>query len=110
MARFTLKLSPVDPLKWVYLGNLADALYGLERWQDAHSAASEACEIHPNYVWGTLIHAATLSRLGRCEDARKRLQHLKNLDLRSPAEILSEYPFENNSDRKRIEDAFIDLA
>ena len=99
-ARLALDLSPSDPLRWAFLGNLADALFGAERWTDAVQAAEQACEERSDYRWGWLMLAAASAKCGDKERAKEAFSQAQD-----PEAMIAAFPFSREIDRRRLRDA-----
>ena len=101
-ARLALALSPDDPLRWAFLGNLADALFGSERWEEALEAATQACDASPEYIWGHLMVAASAVMAGRKQASRQAFGWLEQHLTESLDELIENYPFAYEKDRRRL--------
>jgi hypothetical protein len=64
-----MRLSPLDPLRWVFYGGLAHAHFGASRCEEAIEWAERAWHAQPRMPAVVAIKAAACAHLGRVEDA-----------------------------------------
>lgn len=65
-----ISLSPNDPSRWNFYLIKGVALYGIRRFDEAIVCAKEAARLRPPAFWPLLLHAGSLSALGRAQEAR----------------------------------------
>jgi len=72
-----MRLSPRDPAMWSYLTLRASALYQLGDYQAAATAARDATRAPVvDLIWPLVHLAASLGRLGQCEEAARAIESL----------------------------------
>ncbi len=64
-----LFLTPLDPIRFVYLGGLAMTYWMLERYEEAQEVALRAQTTHPRFLFAHLMETASLSAMGRWDEA-----------------------------------------
>jgi TolB-like protein/class 3 adenylate cyclase len=71
-----MRLSPLDPSRWIFLFGTGIAHLTERRLDDALVWLHRACEERPNFPALLAFLTSTLAHLGRSEEARAMLQHL----------------------------------
>jgi adenylate cyclase len=74
-----MRLSPLDPLSYVFAVGLAVAYSGLDRYEEALEWAERSLRDHPNYVAARRIKVVLLVYLNRVDEAREALRQLLEL-------------------------------
>jgi len=64
-----MRLSPLDPLRWVFYGGLAHAHFAAGRYEKAIEWADRALHTQPRMPAVVAIKAAACAHLGRADDA-----------------------------------------
>ena len=101
-------LAPYHPNRFMWLSNLALAAYHGHRFDLALNAATEAVVLNPNHWLANHAHLASLSRLGRVEDARSALCHLQQrVDSNS---LSNRLPYQNPSDLHHVNEALREIG
>jgi adenylate cyclase len=78
-ANQSIRLSPLDPLRYIPESALAFAYFLTERFSQAAEAALQAIQFAPAFHVPHLLLAASYVRLGRLEDARLEVQRAREL-------------------------------
>jgi adenylate cyclase len=74
-----IRLSPLDPLGWLFTTGLAFAYCIAEQYEEATEAADRALRERPHNTAAIRTKVASCSHLGRIEEAREWLQRLLEL-------------------------------
>jgi adenylate cyclase len=71
-----MRLSPLDPLSWLFIGSMSQALATARRFEEAIDWADRALRAQPR--WSTMIRikAVACAHLGRAEVARNHVTAL----------------------------------
>ena len=78
-ANQSIRLSPLDPLRYIPESALAFAYFLTERFSQAAEAALQTIQFAPAFHVPHLLLAASYVRLGRLEDARLEVQRAREL-------------------------------
>jgi adenylate cyclase len=96
-AETALRLSPRDPLTYVFLRDKGQGLFSLARYEEAAKAIGNSIAANPEYATGYLWLTASLALAGRDADAREMLQRYLALPTgaaRSIAQVKRRQPFD----------------
>jgi len=96
-------LAPYHPNRFMWLSNLALAEYHLHRFDRALNTASEASQLNPGHWLANQVQIASLSRLGRIEEAKFRVQQVDRRQGRDG--IANRLPYKAPSDLKYVVEA-----
>ena len=82
IAHFThaMRLSPLDPEMYRMQAGMAAAHLFAERFDDASSWAAKAFRNLPSFLMVVAVTAASHALAGRTGEARRAIQHLRQLD------------------------------
>ncbi|WP_315835997.1 BTAD domain-containing putative transcriptional regulator [Bradyrhizobium prioriisuperbiae] len=69
----TIRLSPLDPMKALFLGAIAVAHYVAGRYEEACHFTTEAARLRPGFQGAQRMRCASLAQAGRVEEARALL-------------------------------------
>jgi TolB-like protein/class 3 adenylate cyclase/tetratricopeptide (TPR) repeat protein len=93
-----MRLSPLDPLSYVFHGWLARAQFVAGRYEEAAASAENALRGHPEYLSPLIIGTAVYSLLNRAGDARRLSAHLRDLHPQLRISTITDHPFRRHAD------------
>jgi adenylate cyclase len=97
-AETALRLSPHDPLAYVFLREKGLALFSLTRYTEAEDAFRASTAINPDLAINLLMLAASVALQGQDADARDTLQAISPLPVpsaKSIAQLRDRQPYDN---------------
>ncbi|MEM1380575.1 MAG: hypothetical protein AAGH41_08120 [Pseudomonadota bacterium] len=97
-----LFLAPLDPNRFFIQGQIASALWMLERYEDALKMAHETKATRPGYVLAHAIEVASLNALGRGREARRIRAQLIDRKQDLYKSMLKWFPFTDQSWIERL--------
>ena len=74
-----MRLSPLDPLSYIFAVGLSVAYSRLDRYEEALEWAERSLRDHPDYVAARRLRVVLLVYLERMNEAREALRHLLEL-------------------------------
>jgi len=98
-----MRLSPLDPRRWIWQFHTALAHFFAGRYDEAGSEAEAALREQPNHLGALRVAAAGNALAGKMEQARQAMARIRHLD---PALRLSNLadtmpPLRRSEDRQR---------
>jgi hypothetical protein len=100
-----MRLSPLDPFFYSFHSWRSRAHFIAGRYEEAAASAENALRGHPDYVSALCVGTAAHALLGRVDDARKLLAHLRELRPQLKLSMLKDYaPFQRPSDLAAYEE------
>nr|ART36316.1 C595 [uncultured bacterium] len=75
-----LRLSPHDPVEWLFYDVLASAYLNAERFAEGFEAGRRLVALSPNYYWGYLWSAMNAVGLGQIAEARKLVDEARRVE------------------------------
>jgi serine/threonine protein kinase/tetratricopeptide (TPR) repeat protein len=74
VVRRAMRLSPHDPVEWIFYDVLAGACLNAGRFAEGLAAGRRLISLSPNYYWGYLWSAMNAVSLGQVEEARQLIR------------------------------------
>ena len=74
-----LRLSPHDPVEWLFYDVLASAFLNAGRFAEGFDAGRRLIALSPNYYWGYLWSAMNATGLGQIAEARKLVDEARRV-------------------------------
>jgi TolB-like protein/cytochrome c-type biogenesis protein CcmH/NrfG len=74
VVRRAMRLSPHDPVEWIFYDVLAGAFLNARRFAEGLAAGRRLIHLSPNYYWGYLWSAMNAVGLGQVEEARQLIR------------------------------------
>lgn len=74
-----MKLSPRDPLEWLFYDILASAYFNAGRFEDGLAAGRRLFALYPDYYFGPVWSAMNAAELGQMDVARSSLSDARRL-------------------------------
>ena len=74
-----LRLSPHDPVEWLFYDVIASAYLNAERFAEGFDAGRRLIALSPNYYWGYLWSAMNAAGLGNIAEARKLVEEARRV-------------------------------
>ena len=71
-----MRLSPRDPMTWLFNYSVAASHFGAGRYDDAVAAAQRSLQQKPDYVFAWGLLAASQAQLGRTDEARTAFEEM----------------------------------
>ena len=101
-----LRLSPLDPRRFLAQQGLSAAHFLAGRYSEALSWAKAATQLRPNFPFGHLHISASLAMLGRLDEARSVAALVTRLDPElTISNIGARIPYQRASDLEKLEQA-----